>query len=649
MKFRITVVEAGQVPGSGLWYIRGICPGSNVISQGVVSMVGRPDVKLTIRGVRHASRLDDRFFDVVLIIDKPPMKRDQLVGQVFVAEGPVILDPSTPPIRPPPEPPPVPPLVPGQLLPHALAASSARLFWAAFDPEVPAMSEHEARFGRGCEQILSARLDGGDVRVLVRPTRVDRLVLTPSAVVWSRGDDVETARQDGTARRSLASFPGLRCLAALDEEVVFTFKTEGGQAIARLNVSSGEHRVLLRCHDEIEHLLVIGERIVWSERESKVVKMARPDGTFPRRIFQAEEGVCALAGWGRDVLVVTERTLNRVPLGGGKPWEVARGTTRMYVSAAASTPDAIFLADDPIELSDCTPPAVMGATIQRLARPPHPSQTIHALPISNLREVLDPAFGPSRVQGLLVHAEAVYFAETGGGQDEGCIRRLPLDAPQVAEPIRELLASLTPREARLAERRRFYEERLGPRESRPIAPRLRSLGWNGILVEGLLVWPFLNEGGSPGLRYTATSGLTDPRREPADNDREVGFGYELIVVHRGQVPWAAPALAYLVERQLMQLGPREVLDAIERSGAFLAGPVTPLDDGITALLLTPGSLRIPASQRFAFGEVHMLCVLALTEDELAFAERGGAAEVVAKLKVAGVAELCDPFRASVLP
>jgi hypothetical protein len=533
-------------------------------------------------------------------------------------------------------------VVAGLLTPHCLVGSEDRLFWAAFDPEATALTREEAYLaGPGCQHIVSARFDGSGVRVLASPTHVDRLVVTRSAVVWSRGPNLEVVRQDGSDRRSLGSFSGLSGLAAWDEDVLLSLHDGQRWVIARLDTARRELAVIVRCDEPIRLLAVVLDRLVWCEgAQRSIVKMARPDGTFQREMFRTDEVVRALSAWRRELAVVTEGSLYRISFKTGKPTATARSEDRMPVGAAVGAAEALFVTHEPFRVfSAGNVPLAVGAMIERIdAR----GEVIHALSPDRMGE--DAETGPSRIEGLIVRDGALYFAETGEyGRSKGSIRRLPLDAPPARSERRRGRAEPTPGEERHMERRRAFASRLGALfQGAPVAPRLLALGWEGTLLEGVIDPP---DGGR--LWYVATSGLTNPCGGPGGQACPTGAGYELILLCDAHPLWGPAVLESLVERQLARLGPRDVACAVERDGGFLVRDGA-LAETSPAYLLVPGSLVVPAAHRFSFGEVHLLCVLAITGDELTHATSEGPAALAGALRAAGLGEICLPGRRSVL-
>lgn len=146
--------------------------------------------------------------------------------------------------------------------------------------------------------------------------------------------------------------------------------------------------------------------------------------------------------------------------------------------------------------------------------------------------------------------------------------------------------------------------------------------------------------------YTATVDAVTPTGqapEPAD-ERWSGHGFEIVLHTPERAPWAVPLLHNLGQYVLT------------RDDGFAPGHRIPLggpivrdsDSAIQVLLFVPPADRAPRF-RLPSGLGQWLVALGITTDEWAYAQQDGSAALLRALRHAGLGDLTDPARASVLP
>lgn len=125
-----------------------------------------------------------------------------------------------------------------------------------------------------------------------------------------------------------------------------------------------------------------------------------------------------------------------------------------------------------------------------------------------------------------------------------------------------------------------------------------------------------------------------------------GYGYEICVLTKKPEPWATNLVAWAVNAEI--LNDVEMLDRVEEIGAVTVQDLS-LGNGRSAdVVIAPAASPLPASFELPNGTMHLLVITVITRPEMELALKEGQHTLVERLAKAGVAQISDPARASIV-
>ncbi|GLR12442.1 hypothetical protein GCM10007907_12320 [Chitinimonas prasina] len=183
----------------------------------------------------------------------------------------------------------------------------------------------------------------------------------------------------------------------------------------------------------------------------------------------------------------------------------------------------------------------------------------------------------------------------------------------------------------------FYEQQLGKVSATPFHAEALDGYWQGRILS------IASDIYGPGTHIYASCGLSDP--EAFSGERDAGLGYELMVISQGPADWALQVIAQTLYAEVVnEAGFLEIVEA--HDGMTTGG----LDIGVAApvnLMITKAFAPLPQTLQSAAGQVEMLVITVITDEEVTLSRKSGTPALLKQLISQGVGQLSDLER--VLP
>jgi hypothetical protein len=134
-----------------------------------------------------------------------------------------------------------------------------------------------------------------------------------------------------------------------------------------------------------------------------------------------------------------------------------------------------------------------------------------------------------------------------------------------------------------------------------------------------------------------------PRWMPA---QRAGYGYEAVILTRRAESWPRLPLAWLAQVEILKdVG---LLDRVEELGGVTIEALLVGDDNKADFFVAPARAPLPTSFDLPNGRVALLVMTRTTRDEMDFARSNGPKAFIERLQQAGVGQVSDLERGSIL-
>lgn len=145
------------------------------------------------------------------------------------------------------------------------------------------------------------------------------------------------------------------------------------------------------------------------------------------------------------------------------------------------------------------------------------------------------------------------------------------------------------------------------------------------------------------LSFSATLEGRTPRWVPSDL---AGYGYEIMVLTKKPEPWAANLVGFAVNAEIQR--DVELLDRVREIGAVTVEEVAIGEGRSIDIVISAAEPPLPTSLQLPNGTMNLLVITRITRPEMELALREGQPALVAELAKAGIGQISDLDRRSIV-
>jgi len=151
-----------------------------------------------------------------------------------------------------------------------------------------------------------------------------------------------------------------------------------------------------------------------------------------------------------------------------------------------------------------------------------------------------------------------------------------------------------------------------------------------------------NENGLP----SRTQFTLEKKKEVPSYPDRCGYGYELMVVTRGEEEWPLWFLQWAVEAELMN--DVDILGRVENYNGLTVEDINVGDNGAINVLFQKAQNPFPCKLSLPTGQPSLIIATSITDDEMLWSRNYGRDKLFEKLGTSGVGQISDINRASIL-
>jgi len=147
-------------------------------------------------------------------------------------------------------------------------------------------------------------------------------------------------------------------------------------------------------------------------------------------------------------------------------------------------------------------------------------------------------------------------------------------------------------------------------------------------------------------RVTQTSGRLQSKSRAVVSDGKAGYGYEIMVLTLGKAEWPLWFLQWIANAEI--LNDAGVLKRVEQYKGLTVEEIQVGENESVNVLIAKAQPPLPAGADLPNGRMEILIATVITDDEMRWSMENGREALLDRLQKAGIGQISDLDRASVL-